>query len=77
MKFLLNDMYLSAQGVAVNFLEWFYYESYQVILNFYYVRIMHVHVSTCIGCSSKNGVSFVKAVVSIRGVCSYLFLKNG
>jgi len=46
-------------------------------LDFYYVRIMHVHVSTCIGCSLKSGVSFVKAEVSIRGVCSYLFLKNG
>jgi len=70
-------MYFSVQGVAVNFLEWFYYESYQVTLDFYYVRIMRVHVSTCIGCNFKSGVSFVKAVVSIRGVCSYIFLKNG
>jgi len=63
--------------VAVNFPELFYYEAYQATLDFYYVSIMHMHVSTCIGCSFKSGVSFVKAVVSIRGVCSYLLLKKG
>ena len=69
--------YFSVLGVAINFLELFYYEAYQVTLDFYYVGIMHVHVSTYVGCSFKTGASFVKAVAGIKGVCSYLFLKNG